>query len=61
MKPQVYISRIIRSLDDSLGNISMIPPTSLSDKHSEMLRVSKNYVKKASKKIKELQRDLPVR
>lgn len=61
MKPQIYISRIIRSLEDSLENIKTIHSARLSREHSEMVRVSKNYVRRALKKIKELQSDLPVR
>lgn len=61
MKPQVYISRIIQDLEGSLENLRKLHPATLSKTHSEMVRVSKNYVRRALKKIKDLQRDLPVR
>jgi len=61
MKPQVYIRSIIKNLEDSLDSMKKLHSTPLSSKHSEMVRVSKNYVRRSLKKIKELQRDLPVR
>jgi len=58
---QTKISKILSSLEDAVIQAVQLHATALPTRnHEEMVRVGRNYIRKAKEKFKDLQYDLPV-
>ena len=58
---QTKISKILDNLESAVIEAVQLHTATLpTRKHEEMVRIGRNYIRKAKEKFKDLQRDLPV-